>query len=160
MRRRDAPAIVSLVRALNRHQGDPTRHFTQRRLQRDGFGRRRQFDGLLAELGGRPVGYVFYVAAYETGWTGGGLYLQDLYVRAECRASGVGSALLAAVAAEAKRRGKTYLWCGAKLWNRMAHRFYRATASEEETIKAFSWVGRDFADLARFGRRRRRRSGA
>jgi len=150
-RRADAASLARLARALNAHQRDPTRYFTKAAILRDGFGRRPKFGVLIAEIGGRTVGYALMVPSYETGWAEQGLYLQDLFVDATARGHGAGRALIAAAAHEARRRGGDYLWTSAKGWNRPAQRFYRRTGAIEEPIKAYAWIRRDFARLAREG---------
>ncbi len=159
----DAAALARLARALNAHQRDPTRHFTKAAILRDGFGRKPKFEALIAEIEGRLAGYALLVPSYETGWAEQGLYLQDLFVDGTARGCGVGRALIAAAAHEARRRGGDYLWTSAKWWNRPAQRFYRRTGAVEEPIKAYAWIRRDFARLAREGgallARGRRREG-
>lgn len=128
-----------MARELNRLHRDPVRHFTAAAIRRHGFGRQRRFECLIATFGGRPAGYALFVPAYETGWAAPGLYLQDLFVAASARRRGAGRALVAAVCAECQKRGGAYVWTAAARWNRMAQRFYRATAEEEEKVVAFSW---------------------
>src|SRR5687767_14993916 len=107
----DAEALAALGRALNVHQGDPSTNFTAEAVQRDGFGAEPKFEAWLAELGGLPVGYALVVpAAYETGYAKAGAYVQDVFVAPEARHRGVGRALMAAVAADARKRGLEFLW--------------------------------------------------
>ena len=140
-----------LARGLNEHQRDPVKYFTKGAILRDGFGRNRRFHALLAKIAERPVGYALYVPSYETGWAETGLYLQDLFVSAGARRSGVGRALLAALAHEAARRGGDYVWCTAKIWNRDAHAAYRGTGAVEEKLMAYAWIRGTFARLVREG---------
>lgn len=149
--RADAAALARLARKLNAHQRDPTRHFTKAAILRDGFGRRPIFAALIAKVGRRPVGYALLMPSYETGWAEFGLYLQDLFVEEGMRGHGFGRALIAAAAHEAQRLGGDFLWTSAKWWNRPAQRFYRGTRAVEEPIKAYAWIRRDFARLAREG---------
>lgn len=149
--RADAAAIASLGRALNRLHGDPIRYLTRSAVLRDGFGRRPRFKVLLAELGGEVVGYALYVATYETGWAEPGALVQDLFVRDGARRCGIGRALIAAVASEAKAQGLWHVWTLAERWNRRAARFYSSFASEREVIVAYSLSGRNYDKLAREG---------
>jgi GNAT superfamily N-acetyltransferase len=153
--RSDAAAIAGLAKGLNKHQHDPTRHFTKSAVLRDGFGRRPKFTVYLALLDDEPIGYALLVSSYETGVAERGLYLQDLFVREQARGSGAGHALIAAAAREAERLGGAYLWCTAHVWNREAHGFYRSTGAVELPVMAYTWMHRGFSRLARGGAGRR-----
>jgi GNAT superfamily N-acetyltransferase len=145
----DAESLAVLGRALNEQQGDPCVHFTAEAIRRDGFGGTPRFEAWLAELGGRPVGYALVVpAAYETGYAEAGVYVQDLFVSPEARRRGVGRALMAAVAADARRRGLTFVWWASRTWNRDSHDFFRTIATVEEPVVAFAVFGDDFDRLA------------
>jgi GNAT superfamily N-acetyltransferase len=146
---RDADVLARLVRALNEHQGDPTTHLTPDSVRRDGFGESPKFEAWLAELDGEAVGYALVVpAAYETGYAKAGVYLQDLFVAAEARRRGVGRALVAAVAADTRRRGLEFVWWASRAWNTGAHAFFRTLATVEEPIVAFAVFGEEFDRLA------------
>ncbi len=145
----DAEALAALGRALNAQQGDPTTHFTAEAVRRDGFGAAPRFDAWIAELAGRPVGYVLVVsAAYETGYAKAGAYVQDLFVVPEARRRGVGRALMAAVAADTRRRGLEFIWWTSRAWNTESHAFFRALATVEEPVVAFAAFGDAFTKLA------------
>jgi GNAT superfamily N-acetyltransferase len=151
----DAEALTALVRALNAHQGDPTENLTADAVRRDGFGEPRRFDAWIAELDGRAVGYALAVpGAYETGFAKAGFYLQDIFVAPETRRRGAGRALLAAVAADAQRRGFEFLWWASRTWNTEAHAFFRTIATIEEPVMAFAASGDQFTRLADEGHAR------
>lgn len=60
-------------------------------------------------------------------WTGRlSLYLEDLYVRPECRHRGYGAALLTELAAICEARGYRRLEWSVLDWNESAQAFYRA----------------------------------
>jgi len=146
---RDAEILAQLVRALNEHQGDPTTHLTPDAVRRDGFGESPKFEAWLAELDGEVVGYALVVpAAYETGFAKAGVYLQDLFVAEAARRRGAGRALLAAVAADTRRRGLEFVWWASRAWNTGAHAFFRRLATVEEPIIAFAVFGKEFEKLA------------
>lgn len=101
--RRDAEALVALVKELNAHEGDPTDRFTLEVCRHDWFGRvSSPFVVLLAELDGAAVGYAVLSPDYESGWAMPGWSINDLYVREAARRRGVGRALMAAAAAEGR----------------------------------------------------------
>ena len=144
----DAAVIAALGRDLNIHQGDPVEHFTREAVLRDGFGAEPQFTVLLAELGGTAIGYALFCDAYETGYAARGLYLCDIPVTAAARRKGVGRALMAAVAGEAKARGKSFVWWAAKAWNAEAQQFYRSLGVIEEPVMAYALAFDAFEELA------------
>lgn len=86
---------------------------------------------LLAELEGRPVGYVSWVRSYSI-WRGGDyLNLDDLFVAEEARGAGVGEALMRAFAEQASRDGLSGRWEVAAD-NHAAQRFYVRLGAELE----------------------------
>jgi GNAT superfamily N-acetyltransferase len=149
----DAETLSALGRALNVDQGDPSTHFTSDAMRRDGFGEGARFEAWIAEHDGRTVGYALVVpAAYETGHAKAGFYVQDVFVVPEARRRGVGRALLAAVAADARQRGREFMWWVSRPWNTEAHTFFRTVATVEEPVVAFAVFGDEFAKLADEGR--------
>lgn len=53
-----------MANALNRHEHLPPHAFTPAIVRRDAFGRRRAFRVLVAEVGGRVVGYASFLPGY------------------------------------------------------------------------------------------------
>ena len=132
----DAPALALLVAALRAHQKDPIGHLNEAAIRRDGFGDEREFDILVAERDRRPIGYALFIEAYEPAFAARGLYLADLYVRPEARRSGAGRALVQAVADEATRRERSYVWWTSLATNADAHAFYAAVGAAAHHIRA------------------------
>lgn len=86
---------------------------------------------LVAELGGRPVGYASWTRCYSI-WRGQDyLNLDDLFVVDDARGSGVGEALMRAFAGEAGRDGLSGRWEVASD-NHAAQRFYARLGAELE----------------------------
>src|SRR5262249_3758681 len=129
------------IEELNVHQREPTGHVTIEAVQRDGFGPSPEFRALLAEYDGRVGGYALYHPSWSTEYGERGLYLYDLYVREGARGHGLGRALMAALAAEAKAQDRTFLWWCSKDWNHEAQEFYARLGAIEETIKAHALYG-------------------
>lgn len=133
----DADTIIEFVRGLAVfEQEQPERvHLTPEAIQRDGFGERPVFESLIAEQGGRPVGFALFFPHYST-WEGSaGLYVEDLYVAEDARGTGAGHALLAALARVAHERGWPRLDLSVLDWN-PARAFYEAheMAHQEEWL--------------------------
>jgi len=140
--------VALLIEELNADQREPLGHVTTAAVARDGFGSRPEFSVLLAELDGAVVGYALYHPSWSTEIGEPGLYLYDLYVRGAARGHGVGRALMAAVAAVARKQGRTFLWWCSKDWNREAQAFYARLGAIEETIRAHAVLGEAFDSLA------------
>lgn len=144
----DADAVAGLVRQLNAQQGDPTEHFTTETLIRDGFGDDATITVLVAELDVRLVGYALMHVAYESAWAARGLYLADLFVVPDARRRGIGRALIAAAAREARDQERSYLWWASKPWNDEARAFFDALGAVTEPVNAHALTFDAFDALA------------
>jgi GNAT superfamily N-acetyltransferase len=148
----DAAALVALVRDLNAHQDDPTEHFTLATARREILKPGSVVRALMAELDGDVVGCALLLPAFESAWGARGYYVSDFHVAEAARRRGVGRALMAACAAEAKRSKKTFLWWASKAWNVDAQHFYRTLGAVEEPIMAHALTFKTFEALAEEGR--------
>jgi GNAT superfamily N-acetyltransferase len=92
---------------------------------------------LVAENAGEVVGFALYFRNFST-WEGvHGIYLEDLYVTPDHRGSGLGKALLVALAEIAVQRGYARLEWAVLNWNQPSIEFYRslgAVPMEEWTV--------------------------
>jgi GNAT superfamily N-acetyltransferase len=94
------------------------------------FGERPAAEALIAELGSDVAGYALFFPTFSSFLAIQGVWLEDLFVRAPHRGSGVGKALLAAVAARAHERGAKRLEWAALDWNELALGFYRRIGAQ------------------------------
>ncbi|HKR49272.1 MAG TPA: GNAT family N-acetyltransferase [Pseudonocardiaceae bacterium] len=105
-------------------------HLTVDALRTALFGQAPALFGHVAEAGEEIVGFALWFRTFST-WDGvHGIYLEDLFVRADHRGVGHGGALLAGLAAECVRQGYTRLEWSVLDWNTAALRFYRALGAE------------------------------
>ena len=113
------------------------------------FGERPAAEVLLAELGGRPVGFALFFQSYSTFLGKPGLYLEDLFVLPSARGRGCGLALMSALARTAvQRRYGRFEWSVLD-WNEPALQFYAqlgAVPQAEWTVQRL--VGAPLAELA------------
>jgi GNAT superfamily N-acetyltransferase len=131
----DVPAIVALVRDLAEYEKEPDaveateEHFTAALFPDDPAAARSH--ALVAETigkGGKAtvVGMAVWYVTFST-WTGRhGIWLEDLFVRPEHRGGGLGTALLARLAAIAVDRGYRRLEWWVLRWNEPSIEFYEA----------------------------------
>ena len=88
------------------------------------FGARPSAEALVAEDGGRIVGYALFFHNYSTFLGRRGLYLEDLYVQPSQRGTGLGTAMLRTLAAIAlERQCARFEWTVLD-WNQPAINFY------------------------------------
>lgn len=138
----DAAEIHRLICALAEYEREPDAvKATPTTLAEQLGSERPPFEVLLAERDDHAVGFVLFFQSYST-WEGKpGIYLEDLFVEEDERGSGIGRALMAAVARLAVERGCGRLELAALDWNTPATGFYRAHGAEvmdEWTVHRFS----------------------
>jgi GNAT superfamily N-acetyltransferase len=128
----DAAVVAEMARELAAVLDDPEPALDPNDLVRDGVGPERWFDGLVAEVGGRLIGYAMVCRGYEAHIGKRRLWLSDLYVRAHARRTGAARALMRAVA-----RLATAQSCDAVYWdlwrlNRVGKAFYESLGAVED----------------------------
>ena len=102
------------------------------------FGSRPYAEVVFACLDGEPVGFALYFHTFSTFLARPGLYLEDLYVRADKRGHGYGKLLFRHLAGLAVARGCGRLEWWVLDWNAPAIDFYRglgAIAMDEWTVQ-------------------------
>ena len=90
---------------------------------------------LVAERRDELVGFTHYLFQRSTWLVNSQCYLQDLYVSETVRGSGVGRALIAAVAAAAKEAGAARVYWNTHETNAVARRLYDAVAERTGFIQ-------------------------
>jgi GNAT superfamily N-acetyltransferase len=126
----DAALIRQLIWELAEFEKEPDAvQTTEADIARDGFGANPQFRVLVAEWNGQPAGFALFFSYYST-WRGAGLYLEDLFVRAEFRGRGIGTALFARVAQVAEQENRRFIKWAVLGWNQPAIRMYTLLGGE------------------------------
>lgn len=130
----DAAVILDLIQELAVYEREPDAvRLTEDQLRTDGFGEVPAFEVLLAERASEVLGMALFYPCYST-WNGKAMYLEDLVVREAARGSGVGKALMAALAQVSLDRGATQLRWQVLDWNTPAIEVYkRLGAGLDET---------------------------
>jgi GNAT superfamily N-acetyltransferase len=123
----DVPAVVAMVHELAEYEKAPERcHLTDAQLGAALFGPSPALFGHVGvDAGDRPVAYALWFLNFST-WEGvHGIYLEDLYVRPQARATGLGRDLLGTLAAICMQQGYRRLEWWVLHWN-PAREFYHA----------------------------------
>lgn len=103
---------------------------TEEDVLRDGFGAHPKFRALIAEWDGQVAGYALFFEFYSSFQGRPGLFLEDIFVRADFRQHGIGTQLLAAVAKIAWDEDYFCLRWEVLDWNKPAIDFYEKMGAE------------------------------
>ena len=125
--RADVPELLRLIRELAiyeklEHQAVGTPEALAASL----FGPRPACEALIADVGGRAVGFALFFTTFSTFLCKPGLYLEDLFVEPAYRGLGLGKALLARLAAMTVERGGGRFEWRVLDWNEPSIRFYES----------------------------------
>ena len=99
---------------------------------------------------GKEVGFALFFYNFSTFLGRAGIYLEDLYVRPECRGKGYGKAILRKLASIAVERGCGRLewWC--LDWNKPSIDFYLSMGAEPMTDwTVYRVAGEKLAEMAK-----------
>ena len=123
--KKDVPAMLELIKELAVYEKAPDEVVTTvEELEKDGFGKDKVFDFIVADEGGIVVGFALYYISYST-WKGRCLYLEDFLVRADKRGQGIGDKLFLEVVEVARISGVRRMDWQVLDWNEPALSFYR-----------------------------------
>jgi GNAT superfamily N-acetyltransferase len=127
--RGDAADLLRLIGELAKYEKlDHMAVGTEQMLGEALFGARPAAEALIAERGGRAVGFALFFTTFSTFLCQPGIYLEDVFVEPEHRGLGLGKALLRRLAALAVERG-----CGRFEW--------RVLDWNEPSIKFYEFLG-------------------
>ena len=134
----DVPAVVAMVHELADYELAPEQcHLTEQQLRDALFADSPALFGHVADGGGQIAGFALWFLNFST-WEGvHGIYLEDLYVRTEHRGSGLGGALLRALARECVANGYARLDWSVLDWNTPAIEFYKSVGA----VGMDEWTG-------------------
>jgi GNAT superfamily N-acetyltransferase len=123
----DIPTILHFIRGLAAYEHlEHECLATEDMLRATLFGARPAAEVLIGSLDGAPVGFALFFPTYSTFLARPGIWLEDLFVEPEHRGRGVGTALLAHLAALAVARESGRLEWSVLDWNEPSIGFYRA----------------------------------
>jgi len=122
----DVPLLLNFVKGIA--EFEHLSHMvsaTEESLTKAFFGDRPYAEGLIAELGSEPVGFVVFFHNFSTFVGKPGLYLEDIYVLPEHRGKGIGAALFKKCVQIARERDCGRMEWSALQWN-PARKFYES----------------------------------
>jgi GNAT superfamily N-acetyltransferase len=129
--RADLPLIAQFIRDLAQYEKLAHEvRFDEAGLGERLFGARPYAEVLIGEIDGAPQGFALFFHNFSTFEGKPGVYLEDLFVRPDARGSGLGKALLAALAAIAVERGCARLEWWVLDWNEPAIQFYTSLSAK------------------------------
>jgi len=135
----DVIAMSQEFAAFLRSLGDKAPfNFDVRAFRDAGFGPRRAFDGIIAHLERKPVGYLLFHFGYDVDRSMRLVFIVDLWVRERARRAGIGRALMAEVARIGREFGASELVWNVYDPNRLAFNFYEGLGAER--IHDLTWM--------------------
>ncbi len=121
----DIPVVLGLLRELAAFEGKLDRvEANEALLAEYGFGPRACMEMLLGSVDGRAVTYAIFFPHFGSFRARPWLYLEDLYVQPSARGTGVGRAMMSALARIVAERSWAGMTWGVLDWNAAAFRFY------------------------------------
>ncbi len=121
----DMQAVNDLIHELAVYEKAGEQHInTTEQLIKDGFGKNKVFDCIVAELNDKVVGFALFYTSYST-WKGKCLYLEDFLVTEQLRGKGIGKLLFDEVYQIAKQRNVGRFEWQVLEWNKPAINFYK-----------------------------------
>ena len=144
----DVPALAELMGRYMRETFQDEWHGSAEALSRDGFGQK--FEMQVGSVNGDIVGFLAWTPAYDLHHCTTGAEVIDMYVLPAFRGRTIGPLLVAAAAAEARRRGGLFLK-GQAVDDPAVRRLYARLAVSFAAVDC-TLAGRAFrtvADLAR-----------
>ena len=129
---KDVPLILQFIKELAAYE--KLLHevvATEELLSRYLFGEQKTAEVVLGYAGDTPVGFALYFFNFSTFVGRPGIYLEDLYVKADHRGHGYGKALLLYLARMAVERGYGRFEWAVLDWNTPAIEFYRSLGARQ-----------------------------
>jgi GNAT superfamily N-acetyltransferase len=127
----DVPVVHRLVRGLAEYERKLDKFTaTVADYHRVLFGPRPYAQAILAEAGGRVVGVALYHTTISTFTCSPGYFLEDLFIEAEQRGSGLGRAFFAELARRLKAEGGKQIDWRVLKWNAPSIAFYQRLGAE------------------------------
>ncbi|MBP7624306.1 MAG: GNAT family N-acetyltransferase [Xanthomonadales bacterium] len=150
--RADVPLILGFIRELAEYERLLDQVVCdEATLDANLFGERTLAEVVIAEHAGEPAGFALFFHNFSTFRGRRGLYLEDLFVRPECRGFGIGKRLLAHLAKLAIDRDCARFEWSVLDWNAPAIGFYQSLGARLlDDWRVCRMDGEALARLAKF----------
>ena len=130
-RPQDVPLLLELIKGLAEYERmEQEVRASEAQLSQALFGERPAATALIAEVASQVAGYALFFPTFASFAAARGVWLEDLFVCPAHRRAGVGKALLAAVAVDARSHGAEHVGWAALDWNELALGFYRSVGAQ------------------------------
>lgn len=129
---KDFPALITLFTEFSVFEKKPEKMMNTVEMME----RQKEFFNcfVVVASGGQIVGYLSYFFCYYT-WTGKALYMDDFYVKPECRGNAIGKALIERLIDLAKTEDCYKIRWQVSKWNKKAIKLYKALGAEIEDVE-------------------------
>ena len=126
----DTALILSFIRMLADYEQMLDEVVATEELLQEWLFKKQKAEVIIGELDGAPVAFALFFHNFSTFLGRAGIYLEDLFVRPECRGRGFGRAMLRELARIALARGCGRLewWC--LDWNKSSIAFYKSLGAQ------------------------------
>lgn len=127
----DAEVLASMVEQLAKYENlAADNHCTAEALREELSNPQRALEAIIAWSGDEAIGMATFFQTYSTFAARRGLYLEDIFVSAEHRHTGVGTKILRYVARLARDRGYGRMEWTTLLWNTPSIEFYESLGAK------------------------------
>lgn len=127
----DIPLILVFIKELAKYEKALDRvSATEEGLRRTLFGPRPYAEAAIVRENEEPVAFALYYFSFISFSALPGLYLEDIFVRAGARESGIGRQLMTYLARKAIERNCARMEWSVLNWNQQAIRFYEKLSAE------------------------------
>lgn len=128
--RKDVGLILEFIKALAEYEHMSDEVVATPELLEEWLFDKKKAEVIFGLEDGREVGFALFFHNFSTFLGRAGIYLEDLYVKPECRGKGYGKALLTQLAKIAVERkcGRLEWWC--LDWNKPSIDFYLSMGAE------------------------------
>jgi GNAT superfamily N-acetyltransferase len=131
----DVPDVLRLIRGLADYERlSQELTATEDDIRQALFGPIPRIHAILAELGGPPVGLALFYYTFNTFKARRNIFLEDLFVDPEQRGTGIGLALMRAIAQRAVAENCRLIEWRVLNWNQPAIDFYQRLGTDPITL--------------------------
>ena len=148
--REDAPLILRFIKELAEYEKMENDVVADEKTLKTWIFDNKKAEVIFALEDGKEVGFALFFHNYSTVLGRAGIYLEDLYVKKECRGKGYGKALLKKLASIAVERGCGRLEWSCLDWNKPSIDFYLSMGAEQMSDwTVYRVAGDKLAELAK-----------